>query len=345
MITPANSTGAALIAQLHREIQASTPVLERRAVEARRPEGRGGIVGEAVALLRLAEQAGFHLRLVVLRVEHRDRIGPGRKPVENTRGQAVLDLRDRAAQFVSGLAKTGRRGIEPAAHGPLSLRTPMTETVSFPDGSAFAPAQCQARERRRAPQPNRMDASDFLRSHDLSLGLVEGEPEAEQRQTHIDRLLVGVLHGDFQLAPGSHGGDHLVGQRHRDEAPDIGAGLDRLPLGRAVVDLDRHRLGEIEPERQRQHHGAGLEHRPPAVPPPTAPVACVSRWNTCWTARQSSVLPSPVHSTRHAAGGPSGACAGAECETAAITTASPAVAAISMTRLPAGAARRLARMV
>jgi hypothetical protein len=72
----------------------------------------------------------------VFRVEHRDRIGPGRKPVEDARGQAVLDLRDRAAQLVSGLAKTGRRGKRTA---PLSLRTPMTETVSFPDGSAFAP--------------------------------------------------------------------------------------------------------------------------------------------------------------------------------------------------------------
>src|SRR5262245_39987052 len=34
----------------------------------------------------------------------------------------------------------------------------------------------------------------------------------------------------------------------------------------------------------------------------------VSRWKTCWTARQSSVLPSPAHSTRHAVGAPSGAC-------------------------------------
>jgi hypothetical protein len=88
-----------------RQIQASTAVLERRAVEARRSESRGGIVGEAVALLRLAEQAGFHLRLVVFRVEHRDRIGSGRKSIENAGRQPVLDLRDRAAQFVSGLAK------------------------------------------------------------------------------------------------------------------------------------------------------------------------------------------------------------------------------------------------
>jgi hypothetical protein len=35
-----------------------------------------------------------------------------------------------------------------------------------------------------------------------SLRLVECDPEAEQRQTHIDRLLVGVLHGDFQIGPG-----------------------------------------------------------------------------------------------------------------------------------------------
>jgi len=34
--------------------------------------------------------------------------------------------------------------------------------------------------------------------------------------------------------------------------------LNRLPLGCAVIDLDRHRLGKIEPERQRQHHSAGF---------------------------------------------------------------------------------------
>jgi len=71
----------------------------------------------------------------------------------------------------------------------------------------------------------------------------------------------------------------------------------------------------------------------------------VSRWNTCWTARHSSALPSPEHSTRHAAApDASGACAGAEWEAAAIRTASPVVAVISTTRLPAGEAQRLARM-
>src|SRR4051812_44771965 len=44
----------------------------------------------------------------------------------------------------------------------------------------------------------------------------------------------------------------------------------------------------------------------------------VSRWNTCWTARHSSALPSPEHSTRHAAADASGACAGADWEAAAI---------------------------
>src|SRR5262245_66065575 len=47
-----------------------------------------------------------------------------------------------------------------------------------------------------------------------SFGLVEGDAEAEQRQAHFDRFLVGVLHGDFEVAAGSHGGDELVGERH-----------------------------------------------------------------------------------------------------------------------------------
>src|SRR5713226_7942878 len=88
--------------------------------------------------------------------------------------------------------------------------------------------------------------------------LVEREAEAQQRQAHLDRLLVGVLHRDFQLAAGSHRGDELVGHGHGDETSDIGAGLDRLTLGRAIVDLDRDRLDEVEPERERHHHRPGL---------------------------------------------------------------------------------------
>src|SRR6516225_2678985 len=86
-----------------------------------------------------------------------------------------------------------------------------------------------------------------------SFGLVEGDAEAEQRQAHFDRFLVGVLNGDFEVAAGSHGGNELVGERHGDEASDIGAGLDRLPFGGAVVDLDQDRLGEIEAERERDY--------------------------------------------------------------------------------------------
>src|SRR5262249_24525833 len=40
--------------------------------------------------------------------------------------------------------------------------------------------------------------------------LVESEREAEQRQAHLDRLLVGVLHRDLQLVAGAHGGEQLV---------------------------------------------------------------------------------------------------------------------------------------
>src|SRR5262249_30702990 len=68
----------------------------------------------------------------------------------------------------------------------------------------------------------------------------------------------------------------------------------------------------------------------------------VSRWKTCWTARQSSVLPSPAHSTRHAAGVPSGACcARADCAEA-IKMVSAITAATVSARLPAAKAWRLA---
>src|SRR5262245_18073871 len=86
--------------------------------EARRPEGRGWIVREAVALLGLAEQARLHLRLVALGVENGDRIGPRRDAAEHAGRVSILDRRDRAAHFAARLAETVGGGIEPAAHGP-----------------------------------------------------------------------------------------------------------------------------------------------------------------------------------------------------------------------------------
>src|SRR5262249_7403114 len=85
--------------------------------KARRPEGRGWIVREAVALLGLAEQAGLHLRLVLLGVENGDRIGPGRNAAEHAGRLSVLDRCDRAAHFAARFAETVDGGIEPATHG------------------------------------------------------------------------------------------------------------------------------------------------------------------------------------------------------------------------------------
>src|SRR5262245_10414458 len=97
-------------------MQASALVVERRAREARRPEARGRIARKAVALFRLAEQAGLHLRLVVLRVEDRDGIGPRREAAEHAGRAAASDARDRATHFAPRHAETIRRRIEPATH-------------------------------------------------------------------------------------------------------------------------------------------------------------------------------------------------------------------------------------
>jgi hypothetical protein len=91
-----------------------------------------------------------------------------------------------------------------------------------------------------------------------SFGLVVGEPEPEQRQGYLGRLLVRILHRDLEVGAGPHGGEQLVGCRQGDEAAGIVASLDRLPFGRTVVDLDQDRLGEIEAERQQDRHHAGL---------------------------------------------------------------------------------------
>src|SRR5262249_4840037 len=70
-----------------------------------------------------------------------------------------------------------------------------------------------------------------------------------------------------------------------------------------------------------------------------------SRWKTCCTARQSSVLPSPVHSTRHAAGGVSGdCCADADREPAPTAISNAIAVGIISPRLPASEARELAAM-
>ena len=90
-------------------------------------------------------------------------------------------------------------------------------------------------------------------------------------------------------------------QGQADDAADIGAGLHRLTLDRAVVDLELDRLRQVDAERQldRQDRrlGVGRDARGEALPP----ARLSSRLIICWTARQSSVSPPPAHSTRQAA--------------------------------------------
>src|SRR5262249_2459571 len=127
-----------LVAQLHWKMEGAAVVGKGGAGEARRPEGRGWIVREAVALLGLAEQAGLHLGLIALGVENGDGIGPRRDTVEHAGRVSVLDRRDRAAHFAARLAETVGGSIEPAAHGPAVV----AETA---DGYAQFPRRLRAR--------------------------------------------------------------------------------------------------------------------------------------------------------------------------------------------------------
>src|SRR5262245_25901105 len=120
-----------LVAQLHWKMEGAAVVGKGGAGEARRPEGRGWIVREAVALLGLGEQGGLHLGLIAPCVENGDGIGPRRDTVEHAGRVSVLDRRDRAAHFAARLAETVGGSIEPAAHS-LSLRRPLTDTLNFP---------------------------------------------------------------------------------------------------------------------------------------------------------------------------------------------------------------------
>src|SRR6266700_3546473 len=121
-----------LIAQLHRQVERSALVGKGRAGEARRPEGRGWIVREAVALLGLTEQAGLHLRLIVLGVENGDRIGPGRNAAEHAGRLSVLDRCDCAAHFAARFAETVGGGIKPATHGPAVVADAGDRYAQFP---------------------------------------------------------------------------------------------------------------------------------------------------------------------------------------------------------------------
>src|SRR5215831_18157002 len=83
-----------LVAQLHWKMEGAAVVGKGGAGEARRPEGRGWIVREAVALLGLAEQAGLHLGLIALGVENGDGIGR-----RGGKAAAASDISCRCASF------------------------------------------------------------------------------------------------------------------------------------------------------------------------------------------------------------------------------------------------------
>src|SRR5262245_52993887 len=140
-----------------------------------------------------------------------------------------------------GSRKPSGEEYSPQRTAPLSLRTPSTDTLNRPVDCALATVAAPTASTTAKGHSKALGRIDVLprvilvtTPGVLSFGLVEGEGEAEQRQAHLDRLFVGVLHRDLQVGAGAHGGDELVGERHGDEASHIRAGLDRLLLGRTV---------------------------------------------------------------------------------------------------------------
>src|SRR5262249_48345621 len=138
-------------------------------------------------------------------------------------------------------------------------------------------------------------------------GFVESDAEAEQRQAHFDRFLVRVLHGDLELATGSHGGNELVGERHCDEAPKL---VQVWIACRSVAPLPTlTKTGSVRSGPRGRVRSVAPPSPPAAERTATEPATCrAPRGKPCGPARRSSVLPPPVHSPRHAAGGFSGDC-------------------------------------
>ena len=84
----------------------------------------GGLRGESIAFLRLAEHAVLHLGFVVRGVERGDRIGSRLQAVENARRLSPLDFGDDPPALLSGFGECLGRGVKPAAHDPVVVAKP-----------------------------------------------------------------------------------------------------------------------------------------------------------------------------------------------------------------------------
>src|SRR5215467_8593204 len=326
-----------LIAQLRRQLEGSALVGKGGAGEARRPEGRGGIVREAVALLGLAEQAGLHLRLIALGVEDGNRIGPRGNAAEHASRLSVLDRRRHAARFAARLAEAVGGGIEPATHGPVVVADAVHRDAQFSRRLRARPGCKRGNEDEREKQrPHRVPP--VVAGH---LALSKAMPKPSSGRLISIGFLLASCTVILRSLPARMAAMSLSVSVMATKHPTL---VQVWIDCRSAVPLSTlTKTGSV-----RLRPSGSVITIAPVLPSGAGRTSAdttncrVSRWKTCWTARQSSVLPSPTHSTRHAAGAPSGACsARADCA-ATIKMVSAITAAIVAAQLPAAEAWRLA---
>src|SRR5205807_7987178 len=103
---------------------------------------------------------------------------------------------DRASHFAPRLAEAVGGGIEPAAHRPAVVARPCDRHAQSPVGLRTRRGRGAAVAAPRASAMSKGKSTALIRALPIfirSFGLGEGDAETEQRQAHVDRLLVGVL--------------------------------------------------------------------------------------------------------------------------------------------------------
>src|SRR5262249_12775487 len=326
-----------LVAQLHRKVESPALIGKGGAGEARRPEGRGGIIREAVALLGLTEQAGLHLRLIALGVEDGNRIGPRGNTAEHAGRLSVLDRCRHAARFASRLAEAVGGGIEPAAHGPVVVANAGHRNAQFSRRLRARPGCKRGNEDEGEKQrPHR--APPVVTGH---LALSKAMPKPSSGRLISIGFLLASCTVILRSLPARMAAMSLSVSVMATKHPTLvqvwidcrsavplstltKTGSVRLrPRGSVII------IAALLPS------GAGRTR--------ADTTNCrVSRWKACWAARQSSGLPSPPRPAPHSAGAPSGACsARADCA-AAIKMVSAITTAVVPAHLPAAEAWRLA---
>src|SRR5262249_45346073 len=243
-------------------------------------------------------------RLVVLGVKNGDRVSPRRNAAEHASRLPILDRRDRAAHFLARLAEAVGGGIKPATHRAV---------VVAHAGDRYAQSSLRLRVCRGRGGKNKREGEEKGPAHSIApnlgvphFALSKARPKPSSGRLMSTGFLFASCTVIFKSCPLRMAATNFSGSVRATKHPT----LVQVWIGcRSGVPLST--LTDTGSVRLRRRGSVMI--MAPLLPSGAGRTATdtnnwrVSRWKICCTARQSSVLPSPAHSTRHAAGGLSGA--------------------------------------